>query len=419
MADYASPYQASELFGNPYANDVGARRGQLTNRLAGRMFSVIVLDEFEKAAQNIYQRFLQLFDEGLLINGNDELVNLRNAIFILTSNFGARLIEHGRIGFAVTETVDARERRVLSETEAYFTPEFMNRMDAVCIFHPLNRSVMADIARREIGDLLQRDGIIRRRFEVDIDDEVIGHVVALGYSPHYGARYLKHQIEKIITYPLAREINAGPAAPAGGSIRLYIKHGRVASTFLPPASATATGGEAEGLPAPVTLEEIRDALPILAVRVEALEDFHGVAAAVAERDAILASMAEVSFWDDATAARRKLESFQQASGTVDVVSSLRQALDRLSAGSASPLPPLDDLARAYKFLLAELPRLEFTSWLSGPYDGASAYLEITARGKQTATRQWTADLARMYLGWANSGGTPPQSSEKTIRLRAG
>ena len=114
MADYASPYQASELFGNPYANDVGARRGQLTNRLAGRMFSVIVLDEFEKAAQNIYQRFLQLFDEGLLINGNDELVNLRNAIFILTSNFGARLIEHGRIGFAVTETVDAREKRVLS-----------------------------------------------------------------------------------------------------------------------------------------------------------------------------------------------------------------------------------------------------------------------------------------------------------------
>ena len=400
MADYASPYQASELFGNPYANDVGARRGQLTNRLAGRMFSVIVLDEFEKAAQNIYQRFLQLFDEGLLINGNDELVNLRNAIFILTSNFGARLIEHGRIGFAVTETVDAREKRVLSETEAYFTPEFMNRMDAVCIFHPLNRSVMADIARREIGDLLQRDGIIRRRFEVDIDDEVIGHVVALGYSPHYGARYLKRQIEKIITYPLAREINARPTAPAGGSIRLYIKHGRVASAFLAPASAAAARGEVGAAPAAVSLEEMRSALPILAARVEALEEFHGVAAAVAERDAILASMAEVSFWDDAGAARRKLESFQEASSTVDVVSSLRQALDRLAAGSAAALPPVDTMARAYKFLLAELPRLEYTSWLSGPYDGAGAYLEITAHGKQAATRRWAAELARMYLGWA-------------------
>jgi ATP-dependent Clp protease ATP-binding subunit ClpC len=400
MADYDHPRQASELFGNPWVAELSGRRGQLTNRLAGRMFSVIVLDEFEKAAPNIYQRFLQLFDEGLLINGNDEQVNLRNAIFILTSNFGARLIEHGRIGFALTETVDARERRVLSETEAYFTPEFMNRMDAVCIFHPLNRSVMADIARREIGDLLRRDGIIRRRFEVDIDDEVIGHVVALGYSPHYGARYLKRQIEKIITYPLAREINARPTAPAGGSIRLYIKHGRVASTFLPPASAAAAQDAAAATPALVSLGDMLGALPILAARVEALEEFHGVAAAVAERDTILASMAEVSFWDDAAAARRKLESFQEASSTVDVVSSLRQALDRLAAGSVGPRPPTDDMARAYKFLLAELPRLEYTSWLSGPYDGAGAYLEITARGKQAATRQWAAELARMYLGWA-------------------
>jgi ATP-dependent Clp protease ATP-binding subunit ClpC len=401
MADYDHPRNAIELFGSPWVTEVSGRRGQLTNRLAGRIFSVIVLDEFEKAAPNIYQRFLQLFDEGLLINGNDELVNLRNAIFILTSNFGARLIEHGRIGFAVTETVEAREKRVLSETEAYFTPEFMNRMDAVCIFHPLNRAVMADIARREIGGLLQRDGIIRRRFEVDIDDEVISHVVALGYSPHYGARYLKRQIEKIITYPLAREINSRAAAPAGGSIRLYIKHGRVTSTFLPPASALpARGGAGESVPAPVSLEEMTAALPILAARVEALEEFHGVAAAAVERDAILASMAEVSFWDDSAAARRKLESFQQASGTVDVVSSLRQALDRLAYGSNRPVPSLDEMARAYKFLLGELPRLEFTSWLSGPYDGAGAYLEISARGKQSATRRWAAELARMYLGWA-------------------
>jgi ATP-dependent Clp protease ATP-binding subunit ClpC len=401
MADYDHPRSAFELFGSPWVTEVSGRRGQLTNRLAGRIFSVIVLDEFEKAAANIYQRFLQLFDEGLLINGNDELVNLRNAIFILTSNFGARLIEHGRIGFAVTETVEAREKRVLSETEAYFTPEFMNRMDAVCIFHPLNRAVMADIARREIGDLLQRDGIVRRRFEVDIDDEVIGHVVALGYSPHYGARYLKRQIEKIITYPLAREINSRPAAPAGGSIRLYLKHGRVASTFLPPASALpAPGGGSESVPTPVSIEEMRAALPILAARVEALEEFHGVAAAATERNAILASMAEVSFWDDSAAARRQLENFQQASGTVDVVSSLRQALDRLASGSNRPVPSLDDMARAYKFLLGELPRLEFTSWLSGPYDGAGAYIEISARGKQSATRQWAAELARMYLGWA-------------------
>jgi len=399
MADYDHPRSASSLFGNPWDTDVSARRGQLTNRLAGRMFSVIVLDEFEKAAQNIYQRFLQLFDEGLLINGNDELVNLRNAIFILTSNFGARLIESSRLGFAAGESLEAREKRVLSETEAYFTPEFMNRMDAVCIFHPLNRAVMADIARREISDLLQRDGITRRRFEVDIDDEVIGHVVSLGYSPHYGARYLKRQIEKIITYPLAREINARSGEAAGGGIRLYLKRGRVVSTFLP-AGGVPAANTTDASPPPVSLEEMRAAQPVLAARVEALEAFHGVAGAAAERAAILASMAEVGFWDDSAAARRRLENFQEASSTVDIVGGVRQALDRLTSGGARTEPPVDDLARAYKFLLSELPRLEFTSWLSGPYDGAGAYLEISARSKQTAARQWAAELARMYLGWA-------------------
>jgi hypothetical protein len=401
MADYSHPYQATELFGNPYSQEVGGRRGMLTNRLAGRMFSVIVLDEFEKAAPNIYQRFLQLFDEGLLINGNDELVNLRNAIFILTSNFGARLIEHGRIGFAASETVEARERRVLSETEAYFTPEFMNRMDAVCIFHPLNRAVMADIARREIGDLLLRDGILRRRVEVDIDDEVIEHVVALGYSPHYGARYLKRQIEKIITYPVAREINARPPGEAGGSIRLYLRHGRVASAYMAPAAdQPRPPTSAEQLPQPVTPAEMRAALPVLAARVEALEEAHGVAAAEAARSTILAEMADVRFWDDATAARRKLDSYQQASSTVDELSSVRRALDVLTVGLAAAATPGEAVTRAYKYLLSELPRLEFTSWLSGPYDTAGAYVLVSARGKPAAGRQWAASLARMYLGWA-------------------
>ncbi|MBP7693970.1 MAG: ATP-dependent Clp protease ATP-binding subunit, partial [Anaerolineales bacterium] len=99
MADYTSPHAANALFGAAYANDVAQRRGLITTRLAGRPFAVIVLDEFEKAHPYIYFRFLQLFDEGLLLNGNDETINLRNAILILTSNFGAQLVEHGRLGF--------------------------------------------------------------------------------------------------------------------------------------------------------------------------------------------------------------------------------------------------------------------------------------------------------------------------------
>ena len=405
MADYAHPHQANEIFGNPYAVDVAYRRGQLTNRLAGKLFSVIVLDEFEKASPFIYQRFLQLFDEGLFINGNEEVVNLRNSIIILTSNFGAQLMQMDKMGFKQGESMEAREKRVLSETEQYFTPEFMNRIDAVCIFHPLSRAVMADIARREIGDLLKRDGLLRHKFEVEIADEVIEQVVALGYSPRYGARYLKRQIEKTITYPLAREINAMQPDVAGGAIRLYNRHGRVLSGYFPPvAEPAAPPAEIHRSEPTLTLDEIRSALPVLTARVEALEELHGLAEAQAERAAILAEMSDVGFWNDQSQARRKLDAYQRASGTVEMLGSLRNALDVVTHGCQSESASVDSLARSYRLLLNELPRVEFTSWLSGPHDSCGAYLSVTVKSKVAAARQWAGALAKMYLGWARTRG---------------
>jgi peptide chain release factor 2 len=148
------------------------------------------------------------------------------------------------------------------------------------------------------------------------------------------------------------------------------------------------------------LAEIRENLPVLAARVEALETLHGLAQARVDQEAVLAEMADVNFWDDAAAAQRKLDLYQQASSTVDVLGSLRQALDTLAAACARANPSVAAMARAYKYLLRELPRLEFTSWLSGPHDTCGAYLQISVRSKLAAGRHWAATLARMYLGWA-------------------
>ncbi|MEK9162799.1 MAG: AAA family ATPase [Chloroflexota bacterium] len=405
MGDYAHYSQHVELFGNPYSRDVGGRRGQLTNRLSGKMFSVIVLDEFEKAHPVIYQRFLQLFDEGLMINGNDETINLRNAIMIITSNFGSQLIQHERIGFSRGETLEARETRVLSETEQYFTPEFMNRIDAVCIFHPLTRAVMADIARREISDLLQREGLTRREFEVDIADEVIEQVIALGYSPRYGARYLKRQIEKTITYPLARQINSLRIDTSGGAIRLYAKQNRIFATYFPPKTAEPESAATTVEAAPQTgFGDIRKALPILAARIEALEELHDIASARALRDSILAEMSDVNFWNDQGSARRKLDSYQRATSTVDTLTALRGSFDTLNELCAKADSPLDAAQRPYRFLSSELPRIEFTSWLSGPHDQCGAYMQIAVKSKLIAARQWSGTLAKMYLAWAKKRG---------------
>ena len=402
MGDYQSPHQAQELFGFAYADELARRRGTFTNRIAGQAFNVIVLDEFEKAHPAIYFRFLQLFDEGLLINAADEEVNLRNSIIIVTSNFGAQLVEKGQIGFAGHETPEARERRVIAETERNFTPEFINRMDAVCIFHPLTRAVMADIARREISDLFARDGFVRRNVEVDIADAVIEHVVDIGYDPHYGARYLKRQIEKTVAYPLARELNRLPRGTHGGSIRLFLKGGRVQAAYLAPqATPTAATSTPPGAP---TLAEMRAALPVLTARLEALEETFGLPEQVLERDAVLAEMTDVGFWNDPAAARRRLDAYQRASAIIDQLTDLRRGLDRLQQALTPASPKADAALRAFGFLNTELPRVEFTSYLSGPHDAGGAYLRITVKSKLSGAQRWAAELARMYLGWGKSRG---------------
>ncbi|MBI3761797.1 MAG: AAA family ATPase [Chloroflexi bacterium] len=407
MADYAYPGQQWELFGNPYAADPAARRGQITTRLAGHPFSVIVLDEFEKADPQIFQRFLQLFDEGLMINGAGETINLRNAIFILTSNFGARLIQNERIGFSRGETIEEREARVLAETENYFTPEFMNRIDAVCVFKPLSRTVMGEIARREVGNLLKREGLIRRELEVDIDDDVIEHVVDTGYSQRFGARYLKRQIEKTIAYPLAQQINRRDPEMRGGTIRLLMKQARVASTYLPEVEAETTPTEREaeaGEPRRLTLEEIRAGLPELEHRIAGLERFHNVAAAREERDALIVAMSDTGFWSDQAAARRKLDAFQRASNSVDLVDGMRRALEELQRLCAAERVPVSEAIRQFNFLLRELPRVELTSLLTGRHDTLGAFVQIRAKGRPEAGRKWLRELAQMYLAWAEHRG---------------
>ncbi|MBL8056106.1 MAG: PCRF domain-containing protein, partial [Anaerolineales bacterium] len=152
------------------------------------------------------------------------------------------------------------------------------------------------------------------------------------------------------------------------------------------------------------LEAVRTALPILAARVEALEEAFGLGQALAEREAVLAAMGDVGFWKDAAAARRRLDAYQRASGVVEQLSDLRGALNALTAGLAAPSPRLEVVLRTYRFLQQELPRIEFASFLSGPHDALGAYVQIGLRSKAAGARHWVAALARMYLGWAKRRG---------------
>ena len=418
MADYPTEWDVDTLFGDPDAYNIIARRGQLTMRLMDRAFAIILLDEFEKAHPNVFKRCLQLFDEGMLINGASEKINLRNSIVILTSNFGAKLLSSGQLGFGPAPSTEDHEQRIRADLVSFFSPELINRIDSVLFFKPLDRAVIREIAYRRVQEILRREGIRRREVEVDVDEEVIDWVVDNGYSQRYGARYLARQIEKTITYPLAQQLIRRDTLP-GMLIRLTMNRDRVAAQIVreddaQPAEAGApstTQNAADHLPDRLTAGFMKNGLSDLRQRVAALEDMHHLQEARDDLADLMQAMSVGSFWDDPAVFQPQLEVLGRLTGQVDLVEGLRRNLDDLET-LLSELDENDhvligEAARRYRFLVRELPRTELTLLFRSPLETYGAYIHVIVRGRQrTAATHWLREIAHMYLGWATRRGLP-------------
>ncbi len=189
----------------------GTRRLQEEGRLTGKVreqpFRVILLDEIEKAHPNIFDLFLQVFDDGRLTDSQGRVTDFRHTIIMMTSNLASAFSPGGTLGFGEDGTGGLASRTgVLREVQRFFRPEFVNRVDQTVVFNPLDKPVMAQIARRELGKALMRNGLLRRRLVANISPEVIEDLMSQGFSPAYGARPLKRAVESRVMLPVAREI---------------------------------------------------------------------------------------------------------------------------------------------------------------------------------------------------------------------
>lgn len=189
------------------------KEGELTKKVREQPFSVVLLDEFEKADPRIFDIFLQVLGEGRLTDASGKTAYFHNSIIIMTSNLGASAKAFSSYGFSradgvqqSTEVNEALEEHYRDQVETFFRPEFVNRIDHVVVFGQLAPVALRNIASREISDVLTRDGITRRNLLVEIEDSVIDLVLQTGYSPQFGARPLKREIERLIVSPLAREL---------------------------------------------------------------------------------------------------------------------------------------------------------------------------------------------------------------------
>jgi ATP-dependent Clp protease ATP-binding subunit ClpC len=209
MSEFMEKFSVSRLIGAPPGYVGYEEGGELTEKVRRKPYSVILLDEIEKANPDVFNILLQILDNGVLTDSLGHRVNFKNTILIMTSNVGARLISKGKsLGFLVQEDLSHEysniKETVTEEIKKSFNPEFLNRIDDVIVFHPLSRNDMRNIL--ELMLERSRERIAAQGFEIELNEEAKEFLLEKGFDPHYGARPLQRVMQRYLDDALAEEI---------------------------------------------------------------------------------------------------------------------------------------------------------------------------------------------------------------------
>ena len=203
MSEYSDPVAARRLTGGVFGEE-----GLLTAKVREEPFSVILLDEFEKADPSLFDLLLQILGEGRLTDAGGRLADFRNAVVIMTSNLGAESFQRDSLGFA-DGPVAQREAcdHFYHAVQEFLRPELFNRIDHIVTFAPLDEQSVRKIAEREVELIQHRDGVLHRGLDLDVGQDVVRYLARVGFHPKYGARPLKRAIERELLVPMAEAVN--------------------------------------------------------------------------------------------------------------------------------------------------------------------------------------------------------------------
>lgn len=203
MSEFMEKHSVARLIGAPPGYVGYEEGGYLTEAVRRKPYSVILLDEIEKAHPDVFNILLQVLDDGRLTDGHGRTVDFRNTVIIMTSNMGSDVIQE----MSGEDNYDAMKESVLNIVGTHFRPEFINRIDDIVVFHPLNREQLRGIAAIQTQYLSQR--LVDRDLELKFTEAALDLIAAEGFDPVYGARPLKRAIQNEIENPLAQEILGG------------------------------------------------------------------------------------------------------------------------------------------------------------------------------------------------------------------
>ncbi|QLB21319.1 ATP-dependent chaperone ClpB [Vespertiliibacter pulmonis] len=207
MSEFMEKHSVSRLVGAPPGYVGYEEGGYLTEAVRRRPYSVILLDEVEKAHPDVFNILLQVLDDGRLTDGQGRTVDFRNTVVIMTSNLGSHLIQEN----AENMSYDEMKSMVMNVVGQHFRPEFINRIDETVVFHPLDKANIRAIARIQLQRLIKR--MAEHGYDVRVTDTAVDHIGEAGFDPLFGARPLKRAIQQEVENPLAQQILSGKLLP--------------------------------------------------------------------------------------------------------------------------------------------------------------------------------------------------------------
>lgn len=223
MSEFMEKHSVARLVGAPPGYVGYEEGGYLTEAVRRRPYSVLLLDEVEKAHPDVFNILLQVLDDGRLTDGQGRTVDFRNTVIVMTSNLGSDIIQN----LAGEDNYEAMKAAVMDVVGSHFRPEFINRVDEVVVFHPLAKEQIRGIAEIQLGLLKKR--LAERELNFSVSPEVMDRICDAGFDPVYGARPLKRAIQQLIENPLAQQVLAGEFEP-GQTISASLKEGELVFT---------------------------------------------------------------------------------------------------------------------------------------------------------------------------------------------
>jgi len=226
MSEYMEKHTVSRLVGAPPGYVGYEEGGQLTEKIRRKPYAVVLFDEVEKAHSDVFNMLLQIMEEGRLTDSFGRHVDFRNTVVILTSNIGSDLIKGGQsFGFGKRDEVmdyDKLKKQLLTETEKFFRPEFINRLDDVIVFHSLTKDDLYSIIDIELSKITSR--LKEKGMTMDLDQVAKDFLIDKGYNPDFGARPLRRALGSFIEDPLAESLLSGDYT-SGDHINMTYKEG--------------------------------------------------------------------------------------------------------------------------------------------------------------------------------------------------